>query len=70
MPDSWDPNVADGKHVVSGQVANLAPGAVDLLSPKTPNVFNNGLVNPHENQVLTTVFLQQKDHSKLRNVIV
>lgn len=69
MPDTWDPNVPDGKHVISGQIQNLAPGAVDLISPKAPNVFNVGLKVPELNQVLTHVFLQEKEKTKLRTVI-
>lgn len=56
VPDSWDPNIADGKHVISGQVANLAPGANDLISPDVPNVFSNSvLVNPETNHILSQV---------------
>lgn len=66
MPDTWDPNVDDGKHVISGQIQNLAPGATGLISPKAPNVFNVGLKVPELNQVLTHVFLQEKEKTKLR----
>lgn len=66
MPDSWDPNVPNGKHVISGQVSNLAPNAKDLITPSAPNVFNVGLIQPHIDPVLTHVFLQQKEKSKLQ----
>lgn len=69
VPDSWDPTVSDGKHVVSGQVANLAPDAKDLVTPAAPNVFNVGLKGPTINPVLTHVFLQEKEKTKLRSVI-
>lgn len=55
----------DGKHVVSGQISNLAPYAKDLISPAAPNVFNVGLTQPHIDQVLTHVFLQQKEKTML-----
>lgn len=67
VPYTWDPTVDDGKHVVSGQVANLAPGATNLVTPAAPNVFNVGLKGPTINPVLTHVFLQEKEKTKLRS---
>jgi len=54
--------------VVSGNVANLAPGATGLVTPKMPNVFNHsGLTDPETNQILSQVFLQEKEKARLRN---